>query len=215
MNSSIARRTLNKARFCVDQAERCGPDDQTAFETYIEAAIVFGRSVTLHIKAEYIHRPGFDSWYSAHVNAMRSDPLFDFFLNARNFVLKRGPVKFHKVIAITVSVGTGAYAITGGVAQLIRSPRRYLRSPKIIWQDLSTAMMRTIRKWRKRRKPARRRVHTQEQQSGKVTESFYFNDSRVKDRPAPEVFRDYLDKLEEIVNAAEEQFGVPDEEERR
>lgn len=73
-------------------------------------------------------------------------------------------------------------------------------------------MMRTIRK---RRETARRRVQTQEQQSGKVTESFYFNDARVKDRPAPEVFRDYLDRLEVIVNAAEEQFGVPDEEERR
>jgi hypothetical protein len=37
----------------------------------------------------------------------------------------------------------------------------------------------------------------------------------VKDRPAPEVFRDYLDKLEAIVIAAEEQFGVPDEEGER
>lgn len=97
MNSSIARRTLTKARFFVDQVERCGTDDQTAFETYIEAAIVFGRSVTFHIKSEYSHRPGFDTWYSPHETAMRSDPLFDFFLNTRNFVLHEGPVEFHKV----------------------------------------------------------------------------------------------------------------------
>ena len=63
---SIARRTLRKARFFAGQAEQSKTGQREAFETYLEAAIVFGRSVTYHIQKEFKHENGFDDWYANH-----------------------------------------------------------------------------------------------------------------------------------------------------
>ena len=52
-----------------------------AFKNNLEAAIVFGRTVTFHLQAEFSHIQGFGPWYSEQRNFMEQDPLFTFFLD--------------------------------------------------------------------------------------------------------------------------------------
>ena len=60
---STARATLDTARFFCDAAGRAA-DDVEAFRRYLQAAIVFARSVTFHLQKEYSDSAGFkDSWW--------------------------------------------------------------------------------------------------------------------------------------------------------
>jgi hypothetical protein len=60
---SIAAGTIKKARFFVDQASRTDPNDREAITNNVEAAIVFARSVTIHLQSEFAHVPGCHEWY--------------------------------------------------------------------------------------------------------------------------------------------------------
>ena len=101
---STARTTLTKARFFLAQAEQVGPSQREAFEAYLEAAIVFGRSVTFHIQKEYAHRPEFRPWYSHCQEMMGSDRMFGFFQGTRNFILKEGPAETRQVTTLSASL---------------------------------------------------------------------------------------------------------------
>lgn len=58
----------------------------------IQNVAVFGRSVTLALQnLRTVVGDTFDEWYQAHVTAMKSDPLFAYFRDLRNEVLKEGP----------------------------------------------------------------------------------------------------------------------------
>ena len=83
------RATLQRARFFLRQGAVCGTEDVEGAEHNLNAAIVFGRSVTFHIQSQYGHRPDFDYWYAWQENVLRSDPLAVFFNKARNDILKR------------------------------------------------------------------------------------------------------------------------------
>lgn len=63
MPGSIARETLEAARLFAKQADAAG-NDIMGFRHNLEAAIVFGRSVTFHIQKEFTRHAGFDKWYS-------------------------------------------------------------------------------------------------------------------------------------------------------
>lgn len=90
MKHSVARNTLGKARFFLNQAELCETSDREAFEAYLAAAIVFARSITFHIQKEYRHQPNFENWYSHHEAKMRDDPICKFFIEKRNLIVKEG-----------------------------------------------------------------------------------------------------------------------------
>ena len=47
-----AAKTLAKARFFFSEAIRVGVNDRKAFCNYLEASIVFARSVTFHLQEE-------------------------------------------------------------------------------------------------------------------------------------------------------------------
>jgi len=202
---SVARRTLAKARFFVDQAELVGIADREALEAHLEAAIVFGRTVTFHIQNEYCHRPGFKPWYSVLQTKMKEDSIFRFFLNTRNFILKEGPVGVGRVISFSGQV-TVVPSVSAEVRLIFGKPW-YRRSLKILWEDLRAEVLRPIHKWRQRREIARRRARAQQQLGAKATDdNFYFHDSAWSARPALELLREYLTKLEAIVDEAEARF---------
>ena len=216
---SLAKVTLTKARYYFDQTE-LSVADRAAFEREIETAIVTARSVTQHIQSEFMYQPGFGHWWSPYQQMMDQDPLFKLFRNTRNFILKEGPVDVHKVI--TASPRVIAVVSVVVEARVIRGKPWYRRSPTILWQDFHAAMMRPIRKWLRHREIARQRPQDQEQPSRQATESFYFDDPQWRHRPAPEwrnrpaleLLREYLDRLEEIVNAAEAKFAPPGDDEK-
>jgi hypothetical protein len=83
---STAGKTLARGGSFVNQAEVAGIGNRQAFELDLEAAIVFRRSVTVHLQKEYRRRLGFQSWYSDQQSIMEADPIFKFFRDTRNFI---------------------------------------------------------------------------------------------------------------------------------
>lgn len=102
--SSIARETLRKAQFFLTHAEKADISERFDCECFLEAAIVFGRSVTFHIRKEYCNREGFSSWYPSCQDMMNDDPVFQFLNTQRNYILKEGPAKTLRFIKVSFSL---------------------------------------------------------------------------------------------------------------
>lgn len=205
MPRSIARRTVERATFFLERAELCGTDDRKAFEHFLEAAIVFGRSVTFHLQKEFGHLAGFESWYGEKQAQMASDPVFGFFKDKRNYILKEGPIPVPKTAAVAV---TGTITFSSFVeARVTRAKPWYRRRPKIWLEDVRTAIVRPVRRWQYERRLAKKRKQHQQPTPTEVHERLHFEEPEWRDRAATDVLREYLLKLERLVAEAESRFG--------
>lgn len=207
---SNARIFHSYARFFLDKAELSRTAERETFEAYLSAAIVFGRSVTLQIQKEYKHRAGFDDWYSVHQKWMDDDPVCQFFLRARNLILKQGPVGVKRIWDLSGSVIITSATLPAEL-RVIRGKPWYRWSLKEIWEDLRAELIRPFCKLRRRRKIARKHVQSDLDSSRHVTKAqgfYYFDAPAYETRPALELLGEYLDKLETIVDDAEWQFEV-------
>jgi hypothetical protein len=200
-----ARIKLEQARFFVSQASQAKPDQREALVSNFEAAIVFGRSVTLCLQKDFHDKPSFDSWYAKKQDIMRQAPLFKLFLEKRNYVLKQGGAGIHKAINVEI---TDTLTLSEFVSvKITRGRPWYRRSVKILWEDLRAAIREAIREWiwkqRMKRKAKRKKPPT----SSKISEGFYFDDSDWNKRELFDLFEEYLGKLEQIVVEAEKEFS--------
>jgi hypothetical protein len=202
---SNARETLDKARFFLTEAENAGLDDRKRLERMIEAAIVFGRSVTFHLQKEFAHVDGFSNWYVEQQRKMREDPLCVFFLEKRNFILKEGPVPIGKTITVTM---TEAIAVSSSFsARVLRGKPWYRRHPRILVQDLLRPMREAWSDLKVRQTRRRRRQAFVDAAQSQAQEYLHFDDPDWKARPALDVLDEYLEKLKPVVDEAEEKFG--------
>lgn len=205
VKQSRARLKLEQTRFFIACASESIPAQREGFVNFIEAAIVFGRSVTFCLQSEYRHKPDFDSWYLGKQEAMKNDPLFAFFRDKRNYVLKEGSASVHKVVSVAIEDHIGLSDFVE--VKVIRSQPWYRRSPKILWEDLRVAIMKATRRWLWQRKTKRRHLQLQKQSKVEVTESFFFDEPKWRDRPACDLLQEYLNKLEQIIAEAEIRFN--------
>lgn len=113
MRMSNARNTLDRARFFLAEAEAARLKDRNRLESMIEAAIVFGRSITFHLQKEFAHVVDFADWYAEQQRTMRDDPLCAFILAQRNVILKQGPIPIRKTISVSM---TEAIAVSSSVS---------------------------------------------------------------------------------------------------
>lgn len=207
----LARNTLERAAFFVDRAEAVGLADRAAFQHFLEAAIVFARSVTFHLQKEYAHEAGFADWYVSMQQRLRADALASFFLEKRNYVLKEGPLKIGKHVDLHLHA---AVTLTASVnVKVIRGNPWYRRSPNILFQDLTYPLRNWARscyqEWR-RRLQARRQPKTSRDVA--IKETFRFAEPPWNTRPATVLLREYLDTLRQLVGEAEKRFGPGDSE---
>ena len=203
---SIARRTLRKAKYFAEQAEQSKVGQREAFETQLEAAIVFGRSVTFHIQKEFVHEEGFEDWYSSNQNKLNNDSVAKFFLERRNFILKQGPVNIHKIIIAEIHVTANVSCTVE--AKVIRGKPWYRRSIRTLWSDFKMPFVGWINRRRQRRELERTRAKASQEPESKVTHEYFFLDQEWSKRPAVELLNEWLDKLETIVNDAERKFAA-------
>lgn len=142
MQPSTARQTLEAARLFSAQAA-AARDAGSTYRYNLEAALVFGRSVTFHLQKQFRGRPEFDDWYASWQNAMAADPVCAFFVEKRNFVLKEGRVNFN----YTLFVEDAAVLSSFGHVELtvIRGGRWYRRPFSQLWED-------ALRPWMERRR---------------------------------------------------------------
>ena len=160
--------------------------------------------MTFCLQSEYRHKPDFDSWYLSKQEAMKKDPIFAFFRDKRNYVLKEGSAGVHKVVSVAIEEKIGLSDFVE--INVIRGHPWYRRSPKILWEDLRAAIMKSIRRWLWQRETKRQNLRLQRQSKVDVTEGFFFNDPKWKDRPACDLLQEYLNKLEQIIAEAETRF---------
>jgi len=212
VEKSLARLKIEQARFFEARAsEAISAQQRVAFYNFIEAAIVFARSVTLFLQKEYTHKPGFNNWYSSKREMMKKDPIFAFFLEKRNYVLKEGSAGVYRVVHLIskAKIGFSSFA----EINVLRGQPWYHQSPKILWEDLRTVIMKPIRRWLWQRETKRKnlQLHRQSKVEAIKTEmtydDFFFNDPKWKDRPVCDLFQEYLNKLEQIIAEAETRFG--------
>lgn len=200
------RGTLQRARYFLRQAAMCGTENVDGAEHNLNAAIVFGRSVTLHIQSQYGHRPDFDYWYAWQENAMRSDPLLSLFVEARNVILKEGPVRASPITKTSNIVGRlplgwidlppqryepwhrrGVKGLVVAVWGAVTLPLARVRLKLVLFREVRRA----------RRLPETVRTH-----------ELYFVGSQYGDRRASDLVREYLEKLERVVQAAEVEIAA-------
>lgn len=153
--STTARRTLAKARFFLARGEEAGSTDREAFCHFLEAAIVFARSVTLHLQKEFRHRNGFDSWYQGWQMRMRGDALCSFLTEQRNYVLKEGPLGVRKNVSVEIAA---TVFFEESVQVVVKRGRPWYRRPlRILIEDATWPLRQWWHERRQRREGDRRR----------------------------------------------------------
>jgi len=167
-----AQECLDKARFFAEKARTVEKQDRTQFGYYFETAIVWARSVTFQLQKQYNRTPSFKDWYESQQSALEADPLAQFFLKTRNFVLKEGSVSLRKVIFLKAHVSATAEAtVTAKVIRgSLRSKLRYLH------QDTLAGLKQritNIRRRLRRRKPSRGKPR-RESTTATTTNHIYF-----------------------------------------
>lgn len=205
VKQSRARLKLEQARFFTVRASEVIPAQREAFVNFIEAAIVFARSVTFCLQSEYRHKPDFDRWYLGKQEAMKKDPIFAFFRDKRNYILKEGSASVHKAVSVAIEEHVGVSDFVE--IKVIRGQPWYRRSPKILWEDFRVAIMKPIRRWLWQRETKRRHLQLQKQSKVEVTESLFFDEPKWRDCPACDLLQEYLNNLEQIIAEAEIRFN--------
>jgi hypothetical protein len=194
-----------KARFFLTQARINQDVDRFAYTSNIEAAIVFARSVTLHLQKDFAHSEGFKEWYAERQHALSQDPLSRFLLQERNFILKVRALSTKRIVEAEFMASVHATATVN--VRVIRAKPWYRRHPKILYDDLTYP----LRNWASgicARRQASRTMQTIPVSTGHVVSDHIFFDhpdwSRV---PALDLLVRHLDRLEPIVRDAEAAFG--------
>ena len=211
VEKSLARFKFEQSYFFETRAlEAISAQQRVAFCNFIEAAIVFSRSVTFFLQKEYRHKPGFNNWYSSKQEMMKEDPIFEFFLKKRNYVLKEGTAGVHRVVHLTsnAKIGFSSFA----ELNVIRGQPWYHQSLKILWEDLCATITKPIRRWLWQCKIKLKNLQLQRHSKVRITktvitaEDFFFDNPKWKDRPACDLLQEYLNKLEQIVVEADTRF---------
>ena len=216
MSTSIARTGLHKAQFFLAQAalhqSEYARSGVLPFVANLEAAIVWGRSVTFLLKKEFSKLPDFDQWYSPRQMSMEQNDLHRFFLDARNLVLKEGPVPLARSITVHVESALAVVASSTVEVTVVRGAPWYRRHPRILWEDLKWHLLRPYRRWKTNRDEARR-VAAARRQAQETTERgpsdtviVHFVDPAFHNRAAVDLVRDYLNSMKQLVNEAEAKF---------
>lgn len=204
MPASIARITLNRARYFLRQANTCGVDDPEGCTANLEAAIQFGRNVTLRMQTALTHHTGFREWYVGAQEKMAGVPVFDFLNGVRRDIvhLDRSPVTRSTTLhlePLVFELRFGELFIKPQRGQDVRTTARdlyqwWVRRPVYILSSRIRIRLKPLRARLRRVRPP------------KVTQEFYFDDPAWNGRPCRELVAEYLDRLEEIVADSERRF---------
>ena len=204
-----SQRTLKKARFFVRQAELAETRlDRVACSYYLEAAIESGRSVALHLHRELHRSPRFPEWWERRLAEMKSDPAMTFCHETRIYIVHKGSTPIRQLTAL--SVGEAVALSDTFRVRVVRAKPWYQRSPKVTAEDVRRRVAASFQQCREKVligwRRARSRLRPRPSQPTIVTQFLYFEDWSGERRPASEQVREYLDKLELIVDAAAEKF---------
>lgn len=214
------RTPLTRARFFLAQAEALPGNERVPFDNCLQAAIVFGRSVWHYLK-RLADAPGADpayrAWFAATSASMKADPVLEYFRESRDLLLKERSLPVARRVMRTASVQ--AYISEYAEVRVIRSRPWYRRGVRILWQDARANVRRLLGRWqyraveslKRRRRTLRERAEAwrsrwRSRRLVPTVREYYLDDPEGLDRPAVDLVRVYLDRLEVIVRDAEAKF---------
>jgi hypothetical protein len=211
-----------RARDFLARAERLTATDRREFDDNLQAAIVFGRSVYHYLDsmAEAANaEAGYRAWFRSKKRVLAADAVLEYFRRERDLTLKERTEGVRR--RVTLSAHAGAYVSGYAEMRVTRGAPWYRRNPRIIWQDVWAAVTRPLKRWRhrvaeglkRRRRVVRGRISAWQARRRAAREvpsvrEFYFADTdpEGQDRPAVDLVREYLDRLEAVVVEAEASF---------
>jgi len=212
------RNPLTRARFFLAQAEASSGFEQEAFENFVQAAIIFGQSVYEYMASAPTADGAYRDWLRATSIAMEADPVLAYFRRSRNLLVHRRHVPVQRRIFGTASETLPSLSMYAE-GRVTRGEPWYRRSLGILWQDATATVMRPVHRWRYRlgetikqqRRVLRQRVEAwqtrwRNRNVVPTVREFYLDDPEGLDRPAVDLVRAYLDRLEVIVSEAEARF---------
>lgn len=216
------RAALTRAEYFLGRAAALHGDRRAEFEHNIDAAIVFGRSAYHFLQARAKATgadPGFVAWFNTKRTTMLTDVVLEYFRKERDMTLKERHRAIPKRVFATASVAFGISMHAEGVVS--RAQPWYRRSPSILWQDARASVMRPLRRCRYRtevrvarvkRTLGERRDRLREQWRARryvpSVREFYLDDPEGLNRPAVDLVREYLARLDAIIAEAEASFPM-------
>jgi len=201
--TSIARETLQKARFFLKQTEDQTERDHKAAATMLEAVVVFTRSVTFHLQKEFASSPGFKEWYEEVRKQLAADDFSQFMLTKRNFILKEGTLSTNRVFSFAADVVISISDFAEVTVK--RGAPWYKRPMHIIWDDLTAPIRSAAGKYRRQRS-MRKRAQTKRNSGTQRSADLFFAEKEWQSVPASTLIRNFHDRLERIVSDAEDRF---------
>lgn len=194
---TTTRWELEKARFFFEHAKeslRLSPWDTKAFRYFVEATIVFGRSVIEWVKREAsknkaikgVFKKWFEEWYSM---LEQDDPLFNFLNEARNIIIHERPIPLLHQLRATFAAKS---SMTGYLTITHKLPdgTKYTERVKIGTPQKSRSNPRRV---------------TKESETASSSEEIFFKDPKTNNTyPVLSSLEQYLNKLEEIIVTCEE-----------
>lgn len=205
---TTARKTLHKVHRFLDHAGQLEVNEAELYADLVEASIVFARSITFHLQKEFAHSPGFDEWWTEKRIILSEDKLSSFFLELRNVILKEGPPTMVRHIRAVDAVAL-AVAESNVHLKIVRAEPWWRRSIKITIADsrhvVTQFMRERFQAFCRQLKPY---IKSDSPPTGSVTVSqhWYFDHRDWKDQGATDLLREYLTRLEPLIQEAERRF---------
>ncbi|MBA2373027.1 MAG: hypothetical protein H0V74_02335 [Chloroflexi bacterium] len=223
-SSTSPRIPLERAQYFLARAERLTATERREFDNDLQAAVVFGRSVYHYLQslaAPANADAGYRAWFRSKKTTLAADPVLEYFRRERDLTLKERS----KGVQRRVSMTGHAQLHVSGYAEMtvIRGAPWYRRSPSIVWQDTWATITRPLKRWlhriaedlKRRRRNLRGRMSAWQARRRAAREvpsvrEFYFADAdpEGKDRPAVDLVREYLTRLEVVVRESEASFPL-------
>ena len=142
------RNPLTRARFLLAQAEALSGDQREAFDTYLKAAIVFGRAIYHHLQTvaqSYGVDTAYRQWFTAKSAEMKTDPVLEYFRESRDLLLKERQVTVRRRVFRTAS--EVAYMSDYAEVRVTHRQPWYRRSRSVLWHYAKAAVMRPVHRW--------------------------------------------------------------------
>ncbi|MET4037670.1 MULTISPECIES: hypothetical protein [unclassified Bradyrhizobium] len=191
MTASTAQTALLKARYFLSQAQKAESDvnalsDRLPFAANLEAAIVYARTSIEHLKADYSSRfngQGYRRWHDQKWK--KSDQLFHYFYERRNYILHQHPELTHAQVNVEVSE---QITMTMSVSVTV------IRADGSIEKDEGAAA---------ESKPEKLPASG----SSMVSHQFFFAEVGWGEKPALLYVEEFIEHCKQFISAAESHFG--------
>jgi len=148
--SQDSRSAIERAKFFLAKATECTVASRMDFEAYLEASIIFGRSVLHRLQSEHKQNPNFKTWW----DSLEGDTSVNFFREHRNIILKEGPPKIGQVLSmpppIKLSLKLGGDTSTNELDEIddseSKAEKSYNASDLYYFEDPSIPATETVEK---------------------------------------------------------------------